>query len=223
MSDLKILILILSYNEPPYSQLMKAQQETFDSIEVEDVTTVYYYGGGEEGVIKYHPDTKELVLPFTDAYYLMGGKLKMALDYIFSDSRFFSDFDIIFRTNSSSYVNKQRLKEFAATLPTEKLYAGWEIEGNAGYNVVSGAGIFLSRDTAEILRNEIDPLREREEDVLCAEILHNHGIKIIDDKSRIDYPQQKEGLKDAYHIRFKNNDRLQDAANMRLVHQKIIG
>lgn len=219
--------MVLSYNQPPYDSLMRAQVDTFDSIPCEDVNTLFYYGSSERSqhhkiIRQHHKSTShELQVPFTDAYYLMGGKMKMALDYVKD-----WEYDIIFRTNSSSYTQKEKLVEFAATLPKEKLYAGWEIEGNAGYNVVSGAGIFMSRDVAEILRQDIDPEFEREEDCVIAEIISRYPeIKIIDDKSRFDYPQDlvnSRSIHDAYHIRFKTGDRLQDAENMRLVHQQII-
>lgn len=216
--------MVLSYNEPPYDSLMRMQQATFDSIEVEGVRSLYYHGS--------RPDEAKVVLSLscntwervgflsTDDYYFMAGKFKDALNYVKD-----WDYDIIFRTNSSSYVNKQRLKEFAATLPTEKLYAGWEIEGNAGYNVVSGAGIFLSRDTAEILREKIDPNFEREEDVFCGQLLHEAGIKIINDRSRFDVENVNDRTPlNRYHYRQKasHGNRLQDAENMRLLHQKII-
>lgn len=225
---MKILILILSYNSPPFDTLMRVQQETFDSVEVEGVRTVYYHGGSTVGRPVVYTNMDEfkswyrVEFPCTDSYYFMTEKFKEALKFIEKED--INDFDLIFRTNSSSYVNKPALIEFAKTLPREKLYAGWEIEGNAGYNVVSGAGIWLSRDTAKILMEEIDPKREREEDCLIAEILAHHSIPIIDDKSRYDVNGNIEYVPtDLYHYRFKHGgDRLIDAHNMILLHNKII-
>lgn len=233
---MKILILVLSFNESPYKELMQAQQESFDSINVDDVRSVYYHGGAFDNdtlklsVKHSNPNStwERVEFQCTDAYYLMAAKFKMALDYVF-DERFNFDFDYIFRTNSSSYVNKKKLKEFAASLPTEKLYAGWTFVDSEdfGGKCVSGAGIFISKDCADILRNEIDPEKEIEEDVYIGRILRKHGIVAIDDKSRFDYSgglQQQlviAGL-EPYHIRFKTGNRLQDAENMRLIHQKII-
>lgn len=229
---MKILILVLSYNEPPYRELMQAQQATWDAVEVEGVRTVYYHGGELIDMNKRLPyydtiydcpnkSSTQIGFQCTDEYYYMAAKFKKALEYVAD-----FDYDIIFRTNSSSYVNKQRLKEFAATLPTEKLYAGWTFPDSNSEDkgmCVSGAGIFLSRDTAEILRDEIDPQFEMEEDVYCGRILRKHGIVPIDDRSRVDYPQQQwKDLKKPYHIRFKTEDRIKDAENMKLVHQKIL-
>jgi len=225
---MKILIMVLSYNEPPYSDLMKMQQQTFGSENVDNVYTIYYHGrrirgGNLHFFTRYgslHSNWERLEFDCTDAYYYMAEKFQLALKYAFDNL----DFDIIFRTNSSSYVNQKRLVEFAYTLPKTRLYGGWELEGNAGYNVVSGAGIWLSPDTAKIVMDDINVLREREEDNLIAEILNNHRVKIIDDKSRIDVPSYFES--DAipltsYHYRFKTGDRQQDVKNMNKIHQLI--
>jgi hypothetical protein len=230
----RILIMVLSYNESPYKELMEAQQNTFDSVSVEGVDTLYYHGIGQGEMPPEHRGrgyinkpihqkySNVLLCACTDSYYFMSEKFKLALEY----ARF-GDYDYIFRTNSSSYINKQRLKEFAETLPKEKLYAGWTFTDSEDFGgaCVSGAGIWLSRDTAEILRKEIDPEFEMEEDVYCGRILRKHGIKAIDDKSRIDNicglqlllaPTLQE-----YHLRFKTEDRYKDAENMRMIHKHI--
>lgn len=227
---MKILIMVLSYNESPYKELMEAQAETWDSLEVadNDIKTLYYHGGGMEGgsvdfSTRYTDPwlgyRERVMFNCTDSYYYMAAKFKMALDYVKD-----WDYDIVFRTNSSSYVNKKKLKEFAQTLPKEKLYAGWTMTDSEDYGglVVSGAGIFLSRDTAEILREKIDPGFEMEEDIYCGRILRKNGIVAIDDKSRYDVGSYFSDVPtDLYHYRFKTGDRLQDANNMRLVHKLI--
>lgn len=219
----KILILVLSFTEPPFDALLRTQISTWDSVEVEGVDTVYYCGGLQQRPLDIpdsNPHSVILQFDITDKYYLMAGKFKSCLHACALEQ-----YDYIFRTNSSSYVNKKTLVKFAESLPKEKLYAGWEIEGNAGYNVCSGAGFFLSPDTAKILRDNIDPEFEREEDVYCAQILHEHGIEIIDDKSRIDVNNFNPYLPlHHYHYRFKgpHGDRRIDAHNMILLHKQII-
>lgn len=219
--------MVLSYNQPPFDVLMKTQQATFDSVEVEGVRTVYYHGGlPDQGAVKFsvkysnpHSSWERVEFNITDEYYYMAGKLREALRYTQD-----WEYDYIFRSNSSSYISKPALIEFAKTLPTEKLYAGWEINGNEGFNIVSGAGFFLSPDTAKILMDNIDPTFEKEEDYYCAKILHEHGIKIIDDKSRYDVDEFHEYIpKNLYHYRFKGNhgQRLLDAHNMKMLHHLI--
>lgn len=193
---------------------MRTQQETFDSIEVEGVRTVYYYGG-DKGWI----NEKEFSGMGNDSYYYMHDKFLDCLKNID-----LSDVDFVFRTNSSSYVQKLRLIEFAKTLPAEKLYAGWEIKTNENFNIISGAGIFMSTDVIKILINNISPEFEKEEDYYIGSILNEQGIQTIDDKSRIDYTgglQQQLVIASLqpYHIRFKTDNRLHDAENMRVIHR----
>lgn len=225
---MKILIAVLSYDNPPFSNLMISQKNSWDSIGVENVHTLYYYGWDKnynkhELVRQHHKSAShDLKLAFTDNYYLMAGKLKFALRWALTQ-----EWDIMFRTNSSSYVNKKNLLKFAADLPKEKLYAGWTMQdtNHDGGDCVSGAGIFLSRDCCEILLKEIDSDYEIEEDVYIGRLLRPHGIKAIDDRSRIEFHQwltNIDMLKQAYHIRFKTGDRFRDAANMIVAHQKII-
>lgn len=212
---MKILILVLSYNAPPFDVLMKTQQSSWDSVEVEGVDTVYYYGGGKGW------NGKEFSAKSDDKYYYMHDKLKQCLQGVMCST----DWTLIFRTNSSSYVNKSALFEFAKTLPKEKLYAGWTMVDSEDHGglAVSGAGIWLSRDTAEILRNEIDENFEMEEDVYCSRILRKNGIVALDDKSRYDVESNHDYIPlDRYHYRFKTGNRLIDAHNMRMLHNKIL-
>lgn len=205
----KILILVLSYMKPPYDSLLKVQRETWDSVEADGVKTVYYYGGGKGWV-----NDKEFSADSEDKYYWMSDKLLGCLKEVID-----WDWQICFRTNSSSYVNKERLIEFANTLNTEKLYCGWSLE-----TCVSGAGFFISKDCAKILVDELNPKYEKEEDFAVGEILLTHGIEIVDDKSRIDWPEYDKDIHTAYHLRFKgpHGNRYRDADDMRLVHQKIM-
>lgn len=211
---MKILILVLSFDNPPYNRLMEAQQESWGLVHHDDVNEVYYYGGGKGWI------GKELSVDATDAYYYMAGKFQKALENVWDQP-----WDMIFRTNSSSYVNKANLVEFAKTLPTEKCYAGWTFIDSEDFGglCVSGAGIFMSRDIAEILLHEIDPKKELEEDVYIGRILRKNGITAIDDKSRLDYPHfEHHNIKNAYHLRFKTQDRLKDARTMMEIHKQII-
>jgi hypothetical protein len=219
----RILILVLSYDATPYKELMQAQKSSWDSLQVDGVETIYYHGSllsGDNVDCAITIDEKwrrEVQFKCTDSYYLMSHKWKLLLEYIKD-----WDYQYIFRTNSSSYICKRKLKEFAETLPKEKLYAGWTFTDSEdfGGKCVSGAGIWLSRDTAEILRQEINPDFEMEEDVYCGRILRKHGIKAIDDRSRFDvgYSFSNDIPTNLYHYRFKNADRIKDAENMKKIH-----
>lgn len=202
--------------EEPYGSLWRSQVDTWDST-FDGVRTAYYHG--RNGVRDDGATTWRTMIRAncTDAYYLMAGKFKLALDVLLRDP----SWEVMFRTNSSSYVNKQNLISFVDELPKEKLYAGWTMNdtNDDGGLCVSGAGIFLSRDACEILAREIDGEKLIEEDVYIGRILRRHGFEAIDDKSRVDYPDDMNRWMSAYHIRFKTADRIRDAHDMRVFHE----
>lgn len=216
----KILIMVLSYNHPPFDALMKAQKQTWGLVasQDDDVIVIYYYGGGF-GDYRLHGN--DLMVKAKDDYYYMAGKFKKALEFVHEN---LTGYDIMFRTNSSSYVNIDRLKERVKDMPSEGVYEGWEIETNEGFSMVSGAGIFMTPDVAKILEKEIDPEFEKEEDYYIGQILHGHGIKVVDDKSRVDLPQDivNDPLT-AYHVRFKGgHSREADIENMLNFHTYLL-
>ena len=59
------------------------------------------------------------------------------------------DFQYIFRTNSSSYVNLQKLLKLTESLPKTGVYAGFEGRILRHIAFASGAGYLLSRDIVE--------------------------------------------------------------------------
>lgn len=207
---MKILILVLSYNEYPFNLFMDAQKNTWDSIEVDGVETCYYHGGNAG------PTYKEACLNCSDKYELMHWKFKLLLGRVN-----FQEYDLIFRTNSCSYIDKNRLVEVASKLPQTGCYAGYD---NGGY--VSGAGIFFSPDILDILQNELTEQEHYAEDVLFGEILLGR-VNITGEFSRID--ARVEGVEDkgSYHYRFKTSndlsDRERDIENMIKLHKKIHG
>lgn len=219
--DKKILVLVLSYNEPPYSDLMHAQQQTWYREPESNVETMFYYGSlpkNYPGNMMVFPNGG-LQFDTTDNYYMMHWKFKLALDAVWD-----MEWDLIFRTNSSSYVHKDRLKKYCATLPLEKIYGGWTMcdsNFDGGY-CVSGAGIFLSRDYADVLRKELKNQPECEEDVLIGRILRPHGARPFDDQSRVEYSPHPGFFTDGYHVRFKTRDRVRDAQNMITYHEKFL-
>lgn len=206
-----ILILVLSYNDhAEYSELMKAQQATWDSIEFPLMKTVYYHGGREYAAKQIHSWSMQIAYPASDDYFEMHWKFKLCLDHY----RRFPIPQLIFRTNSSSYIDKKLLHEFAQTLPKEKVYAGWQSS-----DFISGAGFFLSPDVQEMLAGELKEGRRYEEDVLIGRTLKRLGIGMIADHSRFDVREFRNPPLDRYHYRFKTEDRYQDAENMRRLHE----
>lgn len=67
------------------------------------------------------------------------------------------EFEYVYRTNTSSYINLDRLQVVAEGLPRERCYAGWVIRRDPdGLPFVSGGGMLMSRDVAEAFATRSD-------------------------------------------------------------------
>lgn len=209
-----IVIMVLSFDREPYAALTRAQLDTWDAQEPHGNMQTIFYSGGEK-LEYFYPHHNSVVAKYdcSDDYYQMQWKFKLCLsDYLSCHKQPF----ILFRTNSSSYVNKSLLRKHVETLPTTRLYSGWSLG-----SCVSGAGILLSSDVCSVLADNIEPGVQMEEDCYAGKILLNKGYEILDDKSRVDVTDVNNTPLDRYHYRFKSEDRLQDAANMIELHKRI--
>lgn len=223
---MKILILVLSYNEGVFADFMKAQQETWGNTSCRGVDVCYYYGGNEsKHTLQMFINSDDTInhaglmqINCADDYEMMHWKFKLALDAI--DYR---QYDLIFRTNSCSYIDKERLLKVAETLPLEKCYAGYH---NGSY--ISGAGIFFSPDVLDIIKAELTEDPHGAEDVLYGEML-NGRVEMIAENSRVDATVEGVGEfpDTTYHWRFKTSndhkDRYRDIANMYRLHNQLKG
>ena len=97
---MNVIILVLSCERPPYDKLYEAQRKTWDSVEVPNVATRYY---------------------FCDGLAAAPWMLRQALDGVWREPWTF-----VFRTNSSSYVDKRALLKFAEGLPVVRCYCGMD-------------------------------------------------------------------------------------------------
>ena len=193
---MKILILVLSCLDEPFDDVMRTQQETWDSIHVDGVNTLYYYGGGS-GIKVINDNIREFGGDVVEDYDMMHRKFSLALNEVISE-----DWDYIFRTNTSSYVDKTRLFDCAKKLPTEKCYCGINVDNN----FASGSGFFITRDCVNILLEEIEDHRIPFEDVYIGQILSKHGISITPGATRYDiYANSNNDINDKsfYHFRCK--------------------
>lgn len=99
---MKILILVLSFNDNSiYSHFYDAQKQTWDSINIEDVNTYFYFGDNNENIII----GDKILLNVNESIINCGRKTLECFDMIKD-----FNFDYIFRTNSSSYIDKELLK-----------------------------------------------------------------------------------------------------------------
>jgi hypothetical protein len=88
-----------------------------------------------------------------DAYAFTLPKVLAALRW--STSGAAGSYDYVYRTNTSSYVNMERLRSAAAAMPRAGCYAGWiGRPPPSGPPFVKGAGILLSWDLARAIATQ---------------------------------------------------------------------
>jgi|SRR6185436_16578130 len=218
---MKILILVCSSHEHPYDKFLQAQKETWDSIPHPNIETVFYHGSGNN-----EWDGNVFKSDCPHGYWTQQWKHKQALDACWD-----KDWDMVFRTHSSSYVDKYKLYELCKNLSLNMLYGGWLLAQELPLmpwsgkiikqNFISGAGQFYSRDVADILRHEIPKWHNIEEDVLSGRIMQwiGHEVNFIN-RDRVDL-QSISNYRPSYHYRIKTNDRMNDIKTMYELHKLI--
>lgn len=134
------------------------------------------------------------------------------------------DFDYLLRTNTSTYVNRRLLADFAEELP-EKGYYGGFIGESGGVRYASGTCTLLSRDVIELI--VADPEWEYNiiDDVAIGRSMNRAGID-VEPFRRIDVLNNEQldsldadTLRTTFVVRCKGVDsREHDIAVMRRVH-----
>ncbi len=170
MRKIKLVILVLSYHDNGniYDKFQKAQSETWDSINYPEIETYYFYGNSEENKIV---DNK-IYVNVPEDLWKCNIKTIDALELLNS----IVEYDFLFRTNSSSYVDKKILMDFLSDKPVREYYAGHSAI-DQGVNYVSGSGIILSKDLVDLIinkKNEID--LNLMDDASFAKILNKEGV-----------------------------------------------
>ena len=208
---MKILILVLSYNDgKTYSDFYNAQLSTWDSIIVDGVETYYYFGNHDKNEII---DNNILVNVEEKNINICSHKTLKAFELIKD-----LEFDYLFRTNSSSYIDKQKLLEFIEDKPTEKYYSG-RLGSHDNIIFASGSGFFISKDVFQLLLEKSDSWEHSYiDDVLVGKLLKEFNIS-PHDNSRYDVHSRDIPM-DYFHYRLKTNDRKLDVENMYIIHKK---
>lgn len=143
---MEVLILVQSIEKDGYRDLVRTQKETWDSVQHSQVRTVFYYPDPDhEGF-----NGQDLYIMANRDYYLMFNHfikaISMCLKY---------EWDFLFKTDNSSYVNKQELVDLLLSKPRQKYYGGQAYQGppspDCYWPFLWGEGYALSRDVAERL------------------------------------------------------------------------
>lgn len=180
-SNLKILLLVLSSKTYPSSRNKKAIINTWGSNLQDNFTIIFYESGEAEKIID-----ETLYVETDTASRNLGYKLLLALDWCEKNI----DYDFIFRTNTSSYVNTKELEYFILDhlIEIEHVYCGIPLErdykdSDKKIKFLSGAGIIFNKKTVQLILNEREKWDHNEwEDVSLGKLLEENNINFIDGK-----------------------------------------
>lgn len=171
----KIIILVLASDTYPSYRNKLVQKKTWAMDATENIK-VYFYSAGEDTFLQ----NNDLIVESGDRADEIGYKNFKAFEWVNNNE----DFDFLFRTNTSSFVNIQNLEKHINNLEKNKdpIYEGIIMQlknkkNNTEIKFVSGAGILFNKKSIEILidnQNEFD--HSLWEDVAIGELLNKKGV-----------------------------------------------
>lgn len=211
----RILVLVLAARAQPYPLLTRAIEWTWAAATVPGVTVLSYTGGRQ-----LRRRGSRLQLPVPDEYEDIGAKTLAAFEHVLAHD----EFDLLFRTNSSSYVDPSNLRAWAVEHGRrDRFYAG-VVDVHEGIEFASGSGYFLSRDLVKRVvarRSEWD--HAQPDDVALAVLVAGEGVA-PERAPRVEYRDSREiDTVDTrqYHFRVKTRSglRIDDVEAMLTVHR----
>lgn len=169
---MKIIILVLSKEDNLYSKLENTIRETWGSYKSENIDIFYYYGDGD--YFKVCGD--KIYTTHIESIYNIGYKTIDSFEYLSKNI----DFDYVYRTNSSSYLNINKMIEFLKGKPVNNFYCAMvNVEKKSGIKFGSGSGYFLSKDLVEfVIKNKNKWDHSLIDDVALGDLLLKNGFKI---------------------------------------------
>ena len=168
MSNRKnVIILILSHYEEPYVMLENCIKKTWVKHNLDNVKIFFYHGGAEESI-----EEDKIIINYPEGFNNIGYKTIRAFEILLQNN----NFDYIFRTNSSSYVDINNLLDYLDDKPLDNFYHGVMGRHN-DINFASGCGYFLSKDVVEkVVENKNKWNHQIIDDVAIAYLLGDIGI-----------------------------------------------
>ena len=114
-----------------------------------------------------------LFLNTEDSYSNIAKKTLMAFQEIYDNY----EFDFIFRTNTSSFIDLKILENYLKFESDNLSYSGKLTETAEGFTIASGAGFFISKENVSILLKNVDSFDEKlPDDVAIAKTLSQNMI-----------------------------------------------
>jgi len=140
----KVLILVLSSDFSPYSEMIRTSQSTWDSIGVAGCETFFYCSQNDNPGTSNHDNVMYFDVP--NDLYSMGHKNLAMFEWALQNK----EFDYVCRLNASHFCDKKLLVEYVQTLPETNLFAGAKVNESPEW-LWGGTGFIVSKDVIEKL------------------------------------------------------------------------
>lgn len=206
---MKILIVTLTYLDGGiYTKFFESQNDSWNSVEVDGVDTFFLVGNNDKDEI----DGNLIKTNVPESLGNCGYKTLKAFELLKD-----RDYDYIFRTNSSSYVDKQLLKDYLQDKPRTNFYSG-VIGNHHGIIFASGSGFIVSKNVVDLVLLKQEYWEHRFIDDVALGLLLRHlsispvpaprfDIRTVNNSTPTNY----------YHYRIKTPNRLNDCEYMKSI------
>lgn len=126
-----------------YPRLIQMQRDTWDSIPNSQTKTIYYYAGYNTELIG-----DRLIIDTAEGYGHFYIKTMKVFEFLLSQ-----EWDYIFKTDNSAYINKAELIKVLEDKPRNSFYGGhyYKTTSSLSPPFLWGEGMALSRDVVEYL------------------------------------------------------------------------
>ena len=170
----KLIVLILSSHDHEVYQQMKEISEKYHNKYLDKIKYFYIeYNDTIDTDVK--EDGNHIYVKGQESGHVGPGmymKTVKALEYV---TKTYS-YEFIMRTNLSSFLHLENIMKYIDMLPKNNFAGGFPCS-----NFISGTGIFVSRDVANILVQDVRFLLQSEyEDVNISNILRDNNIELSD-------------------------------------------
>lgn len=167
---MKICTVVLTYDTPLYNQF-----DYFKRKYLENRNTDYYFVYNGTDISK-HNLANRTINYFSEEKHPAGIPMMFRKFIEIIKSGLLDEYDFVIRSNSSTFINIDVIKEILQT-KTTKLYMGKCEIDDPSPNFVSGTCTIFSADTLKLLAENSDTVNHyREDDVVIGQIMKNLGI-----------------------------------------------
>jgi hypothetical protein len=178
---MRVVFLVIASDDPVHQADLEVQRQTWAASIPSDCRVVWLRGS-ENNVANLDGDT--LFVPCREIYKNILEKTLLGVRYVLENM----DFDILVRTNVSTYFDSARLiAELDKKYYSDTFFGGYIDKTSGGYfgqkrafEYISGTGVFLSRDAAAILSNmNSEEFSDSPDDVAISHYLSSQGIPLV--------------------------------------------